>query len=183
MRSSRSCPCKSRFRPYRCPSIQAIGVSTDSKRAGHEDQVTKIGGTLWDKRHATLLISRNSTGASCSAGASSRRPCSSLITPLTCNSGFHESVLATLPLSEWGDTCDTLHLWTQIAGKFRLALTPLVNHWWNVPLYVTSRGLTTRQYLTVRAHSRSCSTSSSIGCASRPATARRTLPLRPHLGG
>jgi len=48
-----------------------------------------------------------------------------------------------LPLAEWKDTYDTLHLWTQIVGKIRLALTPLVNHWWNVPLYVTSRGLTT----------------------------------------
>jgi Family of unknown function (DUF5996) len=48
-----------------------------------------------------------------------------------------------LPLSEWVDTCDTLHLWTQVVGKVRLALTPLVNHWWNVPLYVSSRGLST----------------------------------------
>jgi hypothetical protein len=48
-----------------------------------------------------------------------------------------------LPLASWRDTCATLHMWTQIVGKIRLALTPLVNHWWNVPLYVTSRGLTT----------------------------------------
>ena len=48
-----------------------------------------------------------------------------------------------LPPSEWEDTCATLHLWTQIVGKIRLAHTPTVNHWWNVPLYVTSRGLTT----------------------------------------
>ncbi len=48
-----------------------------------------------------------------------------------------------LPLEEWKDTCDTLHMWTQIVGKVRLKLTPLVNHWWNVPLYVTARGLTT----------------------------------------
>jgi hypothetical protein len=48
-----------------------------------------------------------------------------------------------LPLPEWADTCDTLHLWTQVVGKVRLLLTPLVNHWWNVPLYVTSRGLST----------------------------------------
>ncbi len=49
----------------------------------------------------------------------------------------------TLPLEEWRDTYATLHMWTQIVGKIRLAQTPLVNHWWNVPLYVTSRGLTT----------------------------------------
>ena len=48
-----------------------------------------------------------------------------------------------LPLDSWKDTCETLHMWTQIVGKVRLELTPLVNHWWNVPLYVTSRGLTT----------------------------------------
>jgi Family of unknown function (DUF5996) len=48
-----------------------------------------------------------------------------------------------LPLPEWQDTCDTLHMWTQVVGKTRLALTPLVNHWWNVPFYVTPRGLTT----------------------------------------
>ena len=34
-------------------------------------------------------------------------------------------------------------MWTQVVGKIRLAQTPLVNHWWNVPLYVTARGLTT----------------------------------------
>jgi hypothetical protein len=48
-----------------------------------------------------------------------------------------------LPLDEWRETRDTLHRWTQIAGKIRMALTPLVNHWWNVTLYVTPRGLTT----------------------------------------
>src|SRR4051812_30194634 len=46
-------------------------------------------------------------------------------------------------LDSWDDTRSTLHMWTQIVGKVRLALTPLVNHWWNVPLYVSSRGLTT----------------------------------------
>lgn len=48
-----------------------------------------------------------------------------------------------LPLNSWQDTFHTLHMWTQIVGKVRLALTPLVNHWWNVPLYVTARGLST----------------------------------------
>jgi hypothetical protein len=48
-----------------------------------------------------------------------------------------------LPLSAWSETCETLHRWTQVVGKVRMALTPLVNHWWNVTLYVTSRGLTT----------------------------------------
>ena len=48
-----------------------------------------------------------------------------------------------LQWEEWADTADTLHMWTQIVGKTRLALTPLQNHWWNVPLYVTARGLGT----------------------------------------
>ena len=48
-----------------------------------------------------------------------------------------------LPLSSWKETYATVHMWAQIVGKVRLRLTPLVNHWWNVPLYVTARGLTT----------------------------------------
>jgi hypothetical protein len=48
-----------------------------------------------------------------------------------------------LPLADWEDTCATLHLWTQIVGKIRLAHTPWINHWWQVPLYLSSRGLTT----------------------------------------
>lgn len=47
-----------------------------------------------------------------------------------------------LPFEEWGDTCATLHLWTQIVGKVRLACTPWTNHSWHVPLYLTARGLT-----------------------------------------
>jgi hypothetical protein len=49
----------------------------------------------------------------------------------------------TLPLDSWKDTYATLHMWAQMLGKVRLGLTPLVNHWWNVPLYVTACGLTT----------------------------------------
>ena len=49
-----------------------------------------------------------------------------------------------LPWEEWKETATTLHMWMQIVGKTRLALTPLENHWWNVPLYVTPRGLSTR---------------------------------------
>src|SRR6202047_5083611 len=48
-----------------------------------------------------------------------------------------------LPLSAWADTRDTFHMWTQVVGKIRLALEPMVNHWWQVPLYVSARGLTT----------------------------------------
>ena len=48
-----------------------------------------------------------------------------------------------LKWSEWQKTADTLHMWTQIVGKTRLALSPLQAHWWNVPLYVSARGLNT----------------------------------------
>lgn len=48
-----------------------------------------------------------------------------------------------LPLAEWKDTYATLHMWTQIVGKVRLALSPNINHWWGIAFYVTPRGLTT----------------------------------------
>jgi len=48
-----------------------------------------------------------------------------------------------IPLAGWHETRDTLHLYTQIVGKIRLAHEPLLNHWWNSTLYVTARGLTT----------------------------------------
>jgi uncharacterized protein DUF5996 len=48
-----------------------------------------------------------------------------------------------LRLADWKDTYSTLHMWMQIVGKIRLELTPKANHWWNVPLYVTARGLST----------------------------------------
>ena len=48
-----------------------------------------------------------------------------------------------LRVSDWTDTRDTLHMWTQIVGKIRMAHAPLLNHWWQVTLYVSPRGLTT----------------------------------------
>jgi hypothetical protein len=48
-----------------------------------------------------------------------------------------------LPLEEWEDTKNTLHLFLQVVGKVRLALHPKMNHWWHVPFYVSVRGLTT----------------------------------------
>jgi hypothetical protein len=58
-------------------------------------------------------------------------------------SGAASRLWPALPLEEWKDTYHTLHRWTQIVGKIRLALTPLQNHWWNTALYVHSSGLTT----------------------------------------
>ena len=53
------------------------------------------------------------------------------------------NALESLPYPEWKPTCDTLHMWTQIVGKVRLALAPRLNHWWESTFYVSPRGLTT----------------------------------------
>jgi hypothetical protein len=58
--------------------------------------------------------------------------------------GARAEVWPSLPLEEWADTYATLHMWTQIVGKIRLVQSPRINHWWQVPLYVSARGLTTR---------------------------------------
>src|SRR6516165_7333304 len=63
-------------------------------------------------------------------------------TPLTASTASSE-IWPALPLEAWRPTYHNLHMWTQIVGKVRLALTPKTNHWWNVPLYVSARGLTT----------------------------------------
>ena len=49
--------------------------------------------------------------------------------------GFDDDVWPALPQAAWSGSCATLQLWTQIVGKVRLALTPAINHTWNVPLY------------------------------------------------
>ncbi len=48
-----------------------------------------------------------------------------------------KEIYPSLPLAEWQETNDTLHLWTQIVGKIRLEQTPMLNEWWNVPLYLS----------------------------------------------
>ncbi|MBY5162339.1 DUF5996 family protein [Salsipaludibacter albus] len=55
----------------------------------------------------------------------------------------HPGAWPSLRVDDWVDTRDTLHMWTQVIGKIRLAKAPMVNHWWQVPLYVSPRGLTT----------------------------------------
>jgi Family of unknown function (DUF5996) len=54
-----------------------------------------------------------------------------------------ENIWPALAYDDWADTCNTLHLWTQVVGKVKLRLAPLVNHWWGIVLYVNARGLTT----------------------------------------
>ncbi len=56
---------------------------------------------------------------------------------------MNDDIWPALPFAEWKATCKTLHMWTQVVGKIRLALTPWINHSWHVTLYVTARGLTT----------------------------------------
>src|SRR5438309_2590560 len=56
---------------------------------------------------------------------------------------LRDQVWPSLEYADWGDTCATLHMWTQIVGKIRLTLSPWVNHSWHVTLYLTARGLTT----------------------------------------
>jgi hypothetical protein len=55
----------------------------------------------------------------------------------------HDDIWPALDYPAWQDSCATLHRWTQIVGKIRLAQAVPVNHWWHVPLYLTARGLTT----------------------------------------
>jgi hypothetical protein len=62
---------------------------------------------------------------------------------VTATSAAREEAWPALDYESWRETAETLHMWTQVAGKVRLAQAPHVNHWWQVPLYVTSRGLTT----------------------------------------
>jgi len=59
------------------------------------------------------------------------------------NAGNQLSAWPELPLHEWQDTYTTVHMWTQIVGKIRLMQSPHMNHWWQVALYLTARGLTT----------------------------------------
>src|SRR5438445_11540608 len=63
--------------------------------------------------------------------------------PVTNKNNTHAEIWPSLDYPAWRETCATLQLWTQIAGKTRLALGPWINHSWGVTLYVTSRGLTT----------------------------------------
>src|SRR5712691_3682948 len=59
------------------------------------------------------------------------------------NEAEHAPRWPELPYEAWKDTCETLQMWTQIVGKIRLRLSPHINHWWQVPLHITARGLTT----------------------------------------
>ena len=85
-----------------------------------------------------------------------------------------------LKWTDWQKTADTSHMWTQIVGKIRLALSPLQAHWWNVPLYVSARGLGISAMPYGRSFSRSRSISSAINCGSGLSTgASLSTPLRP----
>lgn len=61
------------------------------------------------------------------------------MTPTTVNDGTWPA----LPFEAWRETCETVHMWTQVAGKICLATTPRTNHFWNITFQVTPRGLST----------------------------------------
>jgi len=62
---------------------------------------------------------------------------------MTLSDASRSQAWPSLPLEAWSDTCATLHMWTQIVGKIRLAQSPWINHSWHVTLYLTTRGLST----------------------------------------
>src|SRR3989454_12020181 len=89
-------------------------------------------------RPEVLSVSRRKTGLPSSPFLEVRMAAQQTVTLPT-----HTDVWPSLPLEAWRDTYATLHMWTQVIGKIRLALAPMVCHWWQVTLYVTPRGLTT----------------------------------------
>jgi hypothetical protein len=85
-----------------------------------------------------------------------------------------------LLVDEWMATRDTLHMWTQIVGKIRMGHMPLINHWWQVTLYVSARGLTTGRSPTGTRYSTSSSISPTVSWQSGTATAAGDrFPWRP----
>jgi Family of unknown function (DUF5996) len=66
-----------------------------------------------------------------------------MVTENTSRTTEHAEKWPELPYADWKDTCETLHMWEQVIGKVRLTLSPYANQWWQVPYYVTARGLTT----------------------------------------
>lgn len=85
-----------------------------------------------------------------------------------------------LPLAAWRETHDTLHLWTQVVGKVRLALAPYVNHWWNVALQFRPRGLTTGSlHLGARSLEIAFDFVDHVLTVDTDAGARRTMALAP----
>src|SRR6476469_4868696 len=65
------------------------------------------------------------------------------MTDSTTNKAASSLSWPSLRVDDWTASRDTLHMWTQIVGKIRLAHAPMVNHWWQVTYYVSPRGLTT----------------------------------------
>ena len=78
----------------------------------------------------------------------------------------HNDLWPELPYEGWKDTSETLHLWTQVVGKVRLALTPWLNHSWHVTLYVTARGLIPHPFPMAKPLPKSNSTSTHISSGS-----------------
>src|SRR6059058_2603886 len=85
-----------------------------------------------------------------------------------------------LLVGEWRDTRDTLQLWLQIVGKIRMSNTALMNHWWNVPLYVTAEGFTTSmmQHQNGESFQIDLDLREHILCITTLSGSRRSMPLQ-----
>src|SRR5450432_3133040 len=125
---------------YQCPVRGTAMTSVKLRTSGGENYGYSPTGrparSLSDRSHCGLSFKERRTSD----------PCNSLSQRNGGEMKAHPSapeLWPVLPWEEWKETATTLHMWMQIVGKTRLALTPLENHWWNVPLYVTPRGLTT----------------------------------------
>ena len=107
----------------------------EANRQGNEGRVVR----WFEISHRTTCVTARA--ALTRRRASTNMPRSAMSEPPKNGNPDAPDAWPALPLASWNDTRATLHMWTQMVGKVRLALTPLVNHWWNVPLYVSARGL------------------------------------------
>ncbi len=96
------------------------------------------------KRSIRRVSQDQEEATGCSGEFADRLSISSIPTKISCRDKQMENKpWPTFPFDEWKETCATLHMWTQVVGKIRLALSPWTNHSWHVTLYLTARGLTT----------------------------------------
>jgi hypothetical protein len=92
--------------------------------------------------HRSMGVAGESPGAPACHATPTRNVEDAMVAPSEKLTVDGREIWPGLPLAEWRDTHDTLHMWMQIVGKTRLALAPKQNHWWHVPLYLGARGLT-----------------------------------------
>ena len=131
------------WRPTRRADLgQRLGAAQGRRRLSGRRAPAIL--ALHDRRPCSDGILRRLTSAARARGSHSA-PIEAQSVSVTAMPGSSNAarVWPELTLSSWQDTRDTFHMWTQIVGKVRMALEPMVNHWWQVTLYVSARGLTT----------------------------------------